>query len=463
MHTPRSKYRILVVDDEPLMREYVEEALQRAGYQVDTAGNGIDGVALFDAHQHDVVVTDLKMTPMDGIAVLREILAKHPQTRVIVMTAYATIETAISALKGGATDYILKPFSPDVLEVAVTRALELSRLTRENQYLREELNVRYDGASMIGASPPMRRVQEDIQKVTNSRATVLIRGASGTGKELVARAIHHGGNRANKPFIKVNCAALSAGILESELFGHEKGAFTGAHDRKIGRFELADGGTLLLDEVSEINVDLQAKLLRALQEREIERVGGSTTIPVDTRIVATSNRNLEEAVAAGKFREDLFFRLNVITLQLPPLRERKEDIPNLADHFLRKFNTENGKQIQGFTDEARTALLAYNWPGNIRELQNAIERAVVLSVENWLTPRDFQFNTATLIQESTPSGLAAGTTVAEMEQRLIFSTLEHCQQNRTRASELLGISVRTLRNKLNEYQAAGIDVPGPRD
>ncbi len=463
MNTPRSKYRILVVDDEPLMREYVEEALQRAGYQVDTAGNGADGVALFDAHQHDVVVTDLKMTPMDGIAVLREILAKHPQTRVIVMTAYATIETAISALKGGATDYILKPFSPDVLEVAVTRALELSRLTRENQYLREELNVRFDGGSMIGASPLMRRVQEDIQKVTNSRATVLIRGASGTGKELVARAIHHGGSRANKPFIKVNCAALSAGILESELFGHEKGAFTGAHDRKIGRFELADGGTLLLDEVSEINVELQAKLLRALQEREIERVGGSTTIPVDTRIVATSNRNLEEAVAAGKFREDLFFRLNVITLQLPPLRDRKEDIPNLADHFLRKFNTENGKQIQGFTDEARTALLAYNWPGNIRELQNAIERAVVLSVEKWLTPRDFQFNTASLIQESAPTALPAGTTVAEMEQRLIFSTLEHCQQNRTRASELLGISVRTLRNKLNEYQAAGIDVPGPRD
>jgi DNA-binding NtrC family response regulator len=463
MITPRSKYRILVIDDETLMREYVEEALLRAGYQVDTASNGADGVACFDAYQHDVVITDLKMTPMDGLAVLQKILARHPQTRVIVMTAYATIETAISALKGGATDYILKPFSPDVLEVAVSRALELSRLTRENQYLREELNVRYDGASMIGTSPSMRRVQEDIHKVTNSRATVLIRGASGTGKELVARAIHHGGNRANKPFIKVNCAALSAGILESELFGHEKGAFTGAHDRKIGRFELADGGTLLLDEVSEINVELQAKLLRALQEREIERVGGSTTIPVDTRIVATSNRNLEEAVAEGKFREDLFFRLNVITLQLPPLRDRKDDIPGLADHFLRKFNTENGKQLQGFTEEARTALLAYNWPGNIRELQNAIERAVVLSTEMWLNPRDFQFNTSGLIQESAPAGLPAGTTVAEMEQRLIFSTLEHCQQNRTRASELLGISVRTLRNKLNEYQAAGIDVPGPRD
>lgn len=459
MTTPLSKYRVLVVDDEPLMREYVEEALLRSGYQVDTAANGADGVACFDAHQHDVVITDLKMTPMDGLAVLQAILAKQPQTRVIVMTAYATIETAISALKGGATDYILKPFSPDVLEVAVTRALELSRLTRENQYLRDELNVRYDGGTMVGGSAAMRRLQDDIQKVTNSRATVLIRGASGTGKELVARAIHHGGNRASKPFIKVNCAALSAGILESELFGHEKGAFTGAHDRKIGRFELADGGTLLLDEVSEINVELQAKLLRALQEREIERVGGTRTIPVDTRIVATSNRNLEEAVAAGKFREDLFFRLNVITLQLPPLRERKDDISGLADHFLKKFNTENGKQIKGFTDEARAALLAYNWPGNIRELQNAIERAVVLATEPWLTPQDFQFTSPALLGEAPSTGLTPGTTVADMEQQLIFTTLEHCLQNRTRAAELLGISVRTLRNKLKEYQDAGIDVP----
>ena len=461
MEVPNSKYRLLVIDDEPLMREYVGEALTRAGYAVDTAGNGADGLMLFEAHHHDVVVTDLKMAPMDGLEVLKGILARHTDARVIVMTAYGTIESAVSALKGGAADFILKPFSPDVLELAINRALEHSRLARENQYLREELSVRYGGAAMVGESSPMRRVQEEIKKVTNSRATILIRGASGTGKELVARAIHHGGARAPKPFIKVNCAALSAGILESELFGHEKGAFTGAHDRKIGRFELADGGTLLLDEVSEINVELQAKLLRALQEREIERVGGTRTIPVDTRIVATSNRDLEAAVAAGKFREDLFFRLNVITIDLPPLRDRKPDIPKLAEHFLAVFNKENARRLRGFTDAARNALLDYSWPGNVRELQNAVERAVVLSTGDWLEPEDFQFNTAALLRNESGGGLAAGTTVAEMEQQLIFTTLEHCNQNRTRASELLGISVRTLRNKLKEYQEAGIDVPAP--
>ena len=454
-----SKHRILVVDDELLMREYVEEALLRAGYLVDTATNGADGLALFEIHQHDVVVTDLKMTPMDGLAVLQGVLEKHPETRVIVMTAYGTIETAVRALKGGATDYILKPFAPDVLELAVTRALELARLTQENRYLREELNTRYDSGAMVGFSPAMEQVKNDIAKVVDSRATVLIRGSSGTGKELVARAIHHGGSRANKPFIKVNCAALSAGILESELFGHEKGAFTGAHDRKIGRFELADGGTLLLDEVSEINIELQAKLLRALQEREIERVGGTQTIPVDTRIVATSNRDLEDAVAEGAFREDLFFRLNVITIQLPPLRDRRDDIPRLAEHFFNVFNRENGRNLSGISLAAREALVAYSWPGNVRELQNAIERAVVLASGNELTPEDFQFNTANLLKSETPQGLTAGTTVSDMECQLIFATLEHCNQNRTRASELLGISVRTLRNKLKEYQEAGIEVP----
>ncbi len=459
MTTVQSKHRILVVDDELLMREYVEEALIRAGYHVDTAANGADGIALFETYQHDVVVTDLKMTPIDGLAVLKAVLEKHPETRVIVMTAYGTIETAVRALQGGATDYILKPFAPDVLELAVTRALELARLTQENRYLREELNTRYDNGAMVGNSAAMKQVQDDIAKVVDSRATVLIRGASGTGKELVARAIHFGGVRANKPFIKVNCAALSAGILESELFGHEKGAFTGAHDRKIGRFELADGGTLLLDEVSEINVELQAKLLRALQEREIERVGGTQTIPIDTRIVATSNRDLEDAVAEGKFREDLFFRLNVITIPLPPLRERREDIPHLAEHFLSSFNRENGRSITGFTSEARHALTVYSWPGNVRELQNAIERAVVLASGNELSPEDFQFNTSSLLKQESSSDFGAGTTVSEMERQLIFTTLEHCSQNRTRASELLGISVRTLRNKLKEYQDAGIEVP----
>ncbi|MCF6283727.1 MAG: sigma-54 dependent transcriptional regulator, partial [Candidatus Hydrogenedentes bacterium] len=381
MTTAQSKHRILVVDDEPLMREYVEEALLRAGYLVDTAGNGADGVALFEAYQHDVVVTDLKMTPMDGLGVLKNVLERHPETQVIVMTAYGTIETAVSALKGGATDYILKPFAPDALELAVTRALELARLTQENRYLREELNTRYDNGAMVGGSSAMQQVQNDIAKVVDSRATVLIRGASGTGKELVARAIHHGGMRANKPFIKVNCAALSAGILESELFGHEKGAFTGAHDRKIGRFELADGGTLLLDEVSEIDVGLQAKLLRALQDGEVRRVGESRAFAVDVRVISATHRDLARRVSEGHFREDLYYRLRVVQIPMPPLRKRREDIPLLIEHFVSLYNQRFNRKMQGVDAAAVKQMTRYDWPGNIRELQHAVEHAFVMCRE----------------------------------------------------------------------------------
>ncbi|HNT86562.1 MAG TPA: sigma-54 dependent transcriptional regulator, partial [Candidatus Hydrogenedentes bacterium] len=300
-----SRYRVMVIDDDELMREYVHEAMTRAGHDVDAAASGPEALARMETTAYDVAITDLKMAPMDGLEVLRRVRAAGPDTQVIVMTAYGTIETAVAALKEGAADYILKPFTPDALEVAVDRCLERARVARENRYLRDEVDARYDFGAMVGDSPAMRAVYEQIRKVADSRATVLIRGATGVGKELAARAIHFAGARRDKPFIKVNCAALSAGILESELFGHEKGAFTSAHDRKIGRFELADTGTLLLDEVSEIPVDLQPKLLRALQEREFERVGGNTPIQVDTRIVATSNRDLESAVREGKFREDL--------------------------------------------------------------------------------------------------------------------------------------------------------------
>ncbi|MBI2421830.1 MAG: sigma-54-dependent Fis family transcriptional regulator [Candidatus Hydrogenedentes bacterium] len=447
------KQRILVIDDEPLMREYAEEAMLRAGYRVDTAGNGADGIAAVNARGYDVVVTDLKMTPVDGVQVVQQVKADHPHVEIIVMTAYGTIETAVAALKAGAADYILKPFTPEVLELAVARALDRARMAEENRYLRAELNARYDFGAMVGESKSMAEVYEQIKKVAGSRATVLIRGESGTGKELVSHAIHVSSGRRDKPFIKVNCAALSAGILESELFGHEKGSFTGAHERKIGRFELADGGTLLLDEISEIDIDLQAKLLRALQEREIERVGGSETIKVDTRIVATSNRKLEDAVEQGKFREDLYYRLNVITLNLPPLRNRKEDIPALASVFVKRFALENGRAISGLSPAARQALLAYDWPGNVRELQNAVERAVVLTNAALLEPGDFQFSTIPPSRNGA-AGLSPGTTVAEAERALIYVTLEHCNQNRTSAAEMLGISVRTLRNKLNEYNAS---------
>jgi DNA-binding NtrC family response regulator len=444
------KHRILVIDDETLMREYVEEAMLRAGYTVESANSGAEGVALFTSRDYDVVITDLKMMPMDGIAVVKAITAHDPQASIIVMTAYGTIETAVEALKSGAVDYILKPFTPDAIELCVERALERARLAEENKYLRAELNAPFDFGAMVGTSAAMTEVYQTVRKVADSRATVLVRGESGTGKELVARAIHFGSPRKDRPFIKVNCAALSAGILESELFGHERGAFTGAHERKIGRFELAHRGTLLLDEISEMNADLQAKLLRVLQEREFERVGGVETIQVDTRILATSNRDLEAAVTAGTFREDLFHRLNVITVRLPPLRERKEDIPALLTHFLERFKQENARRTKGFSAAARAALLDYAWPGNVRELQNAVERAVVLADTDELSLEHFQLPGARLAAPG--AGLTAGTTVADMERALILTTLEHCQQNRTRAAKLLGISVRTLRNKLKEYR-----------
>ena len=370
------------------------------------------------------------------------------------MTAYGTIETAVQAMKDGADDYILKPFTPDELELAVERAIQRRRTAEENDYLRAVDNQDYDFDAMVGESAAMKDVYAQIRKIAASKSTVLIRGESGTGKELVARAMHYQGPRALQPFIKVNCAALSAGLLESELFGHEKGAFTGAHERKIGRFELADTGTLLLDEVSEIPPGLQPKLLRALQEREIDRVGGTTSIPIDTRIIATSNRDLEEAIETGDFREDLFFRLNVVPIELPPLRQRKEDIPQLMDHFLEHFARENGRQGLAFDADVRKRLQAYDWPGNVRELQNAIERAVVLAAGPRIRASDFSFVTASprSLRRGGNAKSRAGMTVAQMEKELILQTLESCGDNRTRAAQTLDISVRTLRNKLKEYR-----------
>jgi DNA-binding NtrC family response regulator len=448
-----TKAAILVIDDESLMREYVQEALLRAGHDVTVAPSGRDGIQLLGTKTFDVIVTDLKMQPVDGIEVLRAVRAQSPATACIIMTAYGTVDTAVTALKEGAFDYIMKPFTPDELELAVTRALERERIAQENMYLRAELNKRYDFSAMVGASDAMKRVYEQIQKVADSRATILIRGESGTGKELVARAIHYSGARRDRPFIKVNCAALSAGLLESELFGHEKGSFTGAHERKIGRFELADSGTILLDEVSEIGIELQPKLLRALQEREFERVGGNAPIKVDTRIICTTNRNLEEAVDKGQLREDLFFRLNVIPVVLPPLRERKEDIPALMECFLKRYAQENNRPITGFAPETVDLFAECEWPGNVRELQNTIERAVVLSSVRVLGPEQFAFGPSRAPRTNGNSvSVRIGTTVGDMEKELILRTLEKHNQNRTHAAEVLGISVRTLRNKLKEYQ-----------
>ncbi len=447
--------RILVIDDDDLMREYVEESLTRSGHEVLSAASGAEGTALLEENTFDLVVTDLKMAPMDGIQVVQRVKDRAPDTCCIVMTAYGTIETAVTAMKEGADDYILKPFSPDELELAVNRIREKMQLAEENRYLRSADNQGYRYDDMIGDSKIMKQVHTQIQKVALSKSTVFVHGESGTGKELVARAIHLLGSRRNKPFIKVNCAALSAGLLESELFGHEKGSFTGASERKIGRFELANEGTLLLDEVSEISPELQPKLLRALQEREVDRVGGVQSIPVDTRIIATTNRDLEKAVEEGTFREDLFFRLNVIPIQLPPLRERKEDIPALMDHFLTHYQAENGITGMTFAPQVLQRFSEYDWPGNVRELQNSIERAVVLASAPELTIDDFAPMGTTYRRSGSQGGIRAGMSVAAMERELIFKTLEKCNNNRTRAAEVLDISVRTLRNKLKEYSQSG--------
>jgi len=444
--------RILVIDDEDLMREYVEETLIRAGYKVEVASGGEDGLKRHLEAPFDIIVTDLKMTPVDGLAVVQRALEADASTQCIVMTAYGTIETAVEAMKAGAEDYILKPFTPDELELAIARLIEKSRLSEENRYLRSQVNAGFHFHAMIGKSKSMKSVYEQIEKVAKSKSTVFIRGESGTGKELVARAVHFLGDRKDQPFVKVNCAALSAGLLESELFGHEKGAFTGALERKIGRFELADQGSILLDEVSEIGSELQPKLLRALQEREIDRVGGMHSIPIDTRIIATSNRDLEEAVGDGRFREDLFFRLNVIPIQLPPLRERREDIPLLIKHFVEYFCQENGRSTMEVDKPLLKVMREYDWPGNVRELQNSIERAVVLASGDTLGVDDFVLAGLERSSSGTGDGLTAGMSVAQMEKELILKTLDKCGQNRTRAAEMLDISVRTLRNKLKEYR-----------
>ncbi len=448
-----ARSQILVIDDEPLMGDYVQEALIRAGHDVDVCTSGPAGLELMRKNSYDLLFTDLRMEPMNGIEVLQQARKESPGTHCIIMTAYATVETAVAALKEGAVDYVLKPFEPDALELAVSRVLQREQLARENRYLRAEVSERYDFDRMVGGSAAISRVYENIRRVADSRATVLIRGESGTGKELVARALHYKSSRRDMPFIKVNCAALSAGLLESELFGHEKGAFTGALERKIGRFELADTGTLLLDEVSEINPELQPKLLRALQEREFERVGGNRAIHVDTRIICTTNRDLERAMSEGRFREDLFFRLNVVPIHLPSLRERREDIPALMEFFLNRFARENARPVRGFAPEATQLFMEYDWPGNVRELQNAIERAVVLSTEAVLGSEHFALGAGVPRQASSGNTVSVpiGTTVGEMEKILILRTLEQSAQNRTRAAEVLGISVRTLRNKLKEY------------
>ncbi|HDQ44993.1 MAG TPA: sigma-54-dependent Fis family transcriptional regulator [bacterium] len=451
--------RILVVDDEDVIRELLFEMLQRKSYTVETAPTGKAALQMAEEKAYDLIVSDIRLPDVSGMKILDRLKKKQPDLGIILITAYGSIKNAVRAMKQGAFDYITKPFDLDEIELVIDKYFEYQNLVVENQYLRSELDRKFSFENIVGASDPMQRVFDSIRMVARSRATVLIQGSSGTGKELVARAIHYNSDRKHRAFITTNCAALPEGLVESELFGHEKGAFTGAYRTNIGRFEMADGGTILLDEVSEISLPLQAKLLRVIQEREIERVGGGKLIPVDVRIIATTNRNLKEEVEKDNFRADLFYRLNVVPIYLPPLSERREDIPLLIKYFVHKFAAENGSPLKSVCEEAMHMLTERDWPGNVREVENAVERAVVMSGPdvNNLESKHFFFSD----QSEAASSFKMETgqmTLHDMEKNLILKTLRENADNRTKTAEILGISVRTLRNKLNEYRADGITV-----
>ncbi len=443
------KKRILVVDDNELFRDSIVETLHRLGFLIDAAQDGPTALKKIDASQYDLVISDMKMPGMSGIELLENIKANHPDIPFLIITAYGAIETAVEAMKKGAYDFLQKSDSLiRELELTVDRTLKYQSLINENRNLRSALNKQFD---FIGNNNNMNDIRSMISSVAESRSTVLITGESGTGKELIARAIHFQSKRNSGPFIKVNCAALPDGLIESELFGHEKGAFTGAIKQKKGMFEAASGGSLLLDEIGEMAMIAQAKLLRVLQEKEVHKVGGDDPIEVDVRIIATTNRDLESQVDQDIFREDLFYRLNVFHIHLPPLRERKDDIIQIAEHFVKRFNDENGFSVEGFEENCIPMMKGYDWPGNIRELENAIERAVVLTKSGRIKPDVFKFKNNSE-RHFNDKSIQPGLTVAEVEKQLILKTLDYCNQNRTRAAELLGISIRTLRNKLNEYE-----------
>lgn len=452
-HLPKREGRILVVDDEANAREALAELLREEGYEVETASDGRKALMLLERFDADVVLTDLKMPEIDGLELINRAREIHPNLTFVVMTAFGSIDTAVEAIKRGAENYLTKPLDLSAVTALVERALEKSLLVREAARLREQVGSRLSVPGIIGDHPSMQRVLKTVEQVANSRATVLVSGETGTGKELIAAAIHHLSNRRDKPFVRLNCAALAESLLESELFGHERGAFTGAQMRREGRFKQADGGTLFLDEISEIPLSTQVKLLRFLQERAFERVGGNETLSVDVRVIAATNRDLKKAMEAKAFREDLYYRLDVVRIDLPPLRARPSDIPMLAHHFLRKYARENGREIVGFTDEAIRALLSYSWPGNVRELENAIERAVVLSNEERLGVESFE-RTNSLAHAGDLSALIPGISLKEIERIAIEKTLAATNGSRAKTAEILGISRRTLQYRLKEWREA---------
>jgi len=454
-----SKARILVVDDERSMQEFLEIFFRSEGYEVVTAGDVQNARLHLEGDDFDVVITDIKMPDGSGLDLLRAVHEVSPETVVIMITAFASTETAIAAMKQGAYDYITKPFKVDEIRIVVEKALEKKLLSSENRRLRSELRSHARDRSIVGNSPVMQRVYELIAQVANSKANVVITGESGTGKEMVARAIHDGGERSNRPFVVVNCAAIPENLLESELFGHVKGAFTGAVQNKTGLFEAASGGTLFLDEVGELPLPLQVKLLRAIQEKSFRRVGGTRDQSADVRIVAATNRQLEEDVKTGRFREDLYYRLNVIEIPLPPLRERPDDIALLIHHFIEKYARELGKEVTGCSEEAMQKLLRYRFPGNVRELENVIERAVALSREatirlESLPPALLNPPLPAKTTRVPPEGVNLDSLMEEYERSLLLEALIPARGVKKRAAQLLGISFRSFRYRLEKL---GID------
>ena len=450
------KARVLVIDDEKHQRDILQMILESEGYDTVTAGNGRQALQAVQSQPFDLALTDLKMPDMNGIEVLRDLLKAQPGLCVILMTAHGSIDSAVEAMRQGAFDYLTKPLEREQLLLVLGRALERTRLLRENRMLQEQLRDRFRIDNIVGAHGSMQDVFRVVHKVAASSTTVLIYGESGTGKELVARALHHQSERRDRPFYAVNIAALPESILEAELFGYEKGAFTGADGRKIGLFEQASGSTLFLDEVGDLKRDLQVKLLRTLQEREILRVGGTERVKVDARIITATNQDLERAVAEGRFREDLYYRLNVIPIVLPPLRDRRTDIPQLVDHFLRKYS--EGRAPKPVREDALKTLMAYDWPGNVRQLESVLERAVLLSESESLGPEDLPAAVRARIN-TTADPIAieipdTGIDIEGVERSLILKALEKAQGNVTRAARLLGLTRRTLQYRLEKMQGA---------
>ena len=450
----KKKSTVLVVDDDPAHRTMLRTLLTGWGYTILEADDGSTAIEKVHEQAFDLILMDIRMLKVSGLQALTEIKAFNPAIPVIIMTAYSSVESAVEALKNGAYDYLTKPLDFDELRFALERAMDHTQLKEENRLLRETLASHFDRRNIIGRSPAMVKLLETVAQVAPSEATILITGESGTGKEMIAGAIHFNSPRKDGAFVKINCAAITETLLESELFGHEKGAFTGAYKKKEGRFRQAHGGSLFLDEISEMSLAMQVKLLRVLQEREITRVGGEEVIKVDVRIIAATNKDLLREIEARQFRDDLYYRLNVVTLSMPPLRERREDIPLLAQHFLEVFSEQNHKQIKGFTPQAMDRLLKYDWPGNVRELMNGVERGVVLSRSEYLDEEDLPM----ILKDASLSGellakdaVLADMPLAEVEKATVLKKMELAGGNKSEAARRLGITRRTLHKKLKMY------------